>query len=87
MKFRSLLQQLVLLATCVMVAAGPATGNEASHSDKHSSARRNVIIFIADGLRTGSVNSTDAPTMLALREHGVFFRNSHAMPSTEQYFL
>ena len=41
--------------------------------------RRNVIIFIADGLRPGSVNATDAPTMLSLRRNGVFFANSHAL--------
>ncbi|GAC1362013.1 MAG: alkaline phosphatase family protein [Acidobacteriaceae bacterium] len=41
--------------------------------------KRNVIIFVADGLRYGSVNGTDAPTMLTLREVGVDFRNSHAL--------
>ena len=40
---------------------------------------RNVIIFVADGLRTGSVNPTDAPTLLNVRQKGVFFANSHAL--------
>ncbi len=40
---------------------------------------RNVIIFIADGLRRGSVNATDAPTMLRMRREGVDFANSHAV--------
>jgi hypothetical protein len=40
---------------------------------------RNVIIFVADGLRHGSVNPTDAPTMHRLREEGTSFTNSHAL--------
>ena len=40
---------------------------------------RNVILFVADGLRQGSVNDIDAPTMSRLRKEGVFFSNSHAM--------
>src|SRR5258708_4232708 len=40
---------------------------------------RNVIIFVADGLRPGAVNATDAPTLLRVRETGVFFANSHAV--------
>ncbi len=47
-------------------AAQPATG-------------RNVIIFVADGLRPGSVNPVDAPTLLAIRGNGVNFSNSHAV--------
>jgi len=45
--------------------------------------RRNVIIFIADGLRHDSVNATDAPTLLALRERGVHFVNSHSLFPTQ----
>ena len=41
--------------------------------------RRNVIIFIADGLRHDSVNATDAPTLFALRKRGVHFLNSHSL--------
>ncbi len=40
---------------------------------------RNVIIFVADGLRSGSVNEHDAPTLAAIRQKGVFFQNSHAL--------
>ncbi len=45
--------------------------------------RRNVIIFIADGLRHDSVNARDAPTLLALRERGVHFVNSHSLFPTQ----
>ncbi|HEY4213971.1 MAG TPA: alkaline phosphatase family protein [Steroidobacteraceae bacterium] len=40
---------------------------------------RNVILFIADGLRAGSVNPDDAPTLWAIRDQGVNFRNSHSL--------
>ena len=40
---------------------------------------RNAIIFVADGLRQGSVNEEDAPTMNLVRKQGVFFANSHAL--------
>jgi len=40
---------------------------------------RNVLLFVADGLRQGSVNDDDAPTMSGLRERGVFFSNSHSL--------
>lgn len=41
--------------------------------------KRNAVIFIADGLRHGSVNPTDAPTLLKLRKLGVHFVNSHGI--------
>lgn len=40
---------------------------------------RNVIIFVADGLRPSSVNPTDAPTLYNIRKNGVSFVNSHAV--------
>jgi arylsulfatase A-like enzyme len=42
-------------------------------------ASRNVIIFVADGLRHGSVNEQDMPTLSALRSQGVDFRNSYSL--------
>ncbi len=44
--------------------------------------RRNVILFVADGLRRGSVTPEDMPTFYALRSHGVDFINSHAVYPT-----
>ncbi len=41
--------------------------------------RHNVIVFVADGLRRGSVNAQDMPTFLKLRTEGVDFRNSHSV--------
>jgi arylsulfatase A-like enzyme len=43
------------------------------------SPRRNVIIFVADGLRPGSVNERDTPTLWSVRSHGVHFRNSYSV--------
>ncbi len=40
---------------------------------------RNVVIFVFDGLRAGSVNATDSPTMFWIRSHGVSFANSHSL--------
>jgi predicted AlkP superfamily pyrophosphatase or phosphodiesterase len=40
---------------------------------------RNVVIFVADGLRPVSINPTDAPTLARLQKEGVFFANSHAV--------
>lgn len=40
---------------------------------------RNVIIFIADGLRHDSVNPADTPTLWDIRHRGVHFINSHGI--------
>jgi hypothetical protein len=40
---------------------------------------RNVVIFVADGLRHDSVNPVDAPTLFGARQRGVHFVNSHAL--------
>jgi arylsulfatase A-like enzyme len=41
--------------------------------------RRNAIIFVADGLRHGSVNPTDTPALYKIRTEGVYFANSHSV--------
>jgi arylsulfatase A-like enzyme len=42
----------------------------------------NVIIFVADGLRSGIVTPETAPALAALRSEGVDFRNSHSLYPT-----
>jgi predicted AlkP superfamily pyrophosphatase or phosphodiesterase len=42
-------------------------------------ARHNVIIFVADGLRRGSVTPEDMPTLYRVRTEGVDLRNSHSV--------
>ena len=68
---------IAAVVVAVHIFAVPAPGR-ATEPGKTSTAR-NVIIFIADGLRHDSVNSTDAPTLLALRSRGVHFANSHSL--------
>src|SRR5579871_491278 len=63
----------------ILLLVIPATGKEKEHDRDDRAKHRNVVIFVADGLRAGSVNATDAPTMLKIREAGVFFRNSHSI--------
>jgi arylsulfatase A-like enzyme len=69
---------LLLGAVITLIAVAPATPQEA---DRHGKGRspHNVIIVVADGLRAGAVNPTDAPTMWGLRSQGVSFANSHAV--------
>jgi arylsulfatase A-like enzyme len=43
---------------------------------------RNVIIFVADGLRYGIVNHDTAPTFADIQKNGVDFRNSHSVYPT-----
>ena len=45
-------------------------------------AGRNIVIFVADGLRYSSVTPQTAPTMARIRREGVDFANSHAVYPT-----
>ena len=40
---------------------------------------RNIVIFVADGLRYGSVDAENMPNMYRLKTEGVDFTNSHSM--------
>ena len=57
---------LAITAALILLSSAPAFS-------------RNVIIFVADGLRHGSVNPEDAPTLYELRRQGIDFSNSHAV--------
>ncbi len=60
---------------CAVAAAGALLGWTTSSV---AAPRRNVVIFVADGLRSQIVDSTTAPALAAVREGGVDFRNSHS---------
>jgi len=45
----------------------------------NAQSHRNVIIFVADGLRRGSVNAEDMPAFTRVRTSGVDFRDSHSV--------
>ena len=58
----------------------PVCGSFLSGQDKPPNAHpRNILIFVFDGLRAGSVNAEDSPTMFWIRTHGVSFPNSHSL--------
>jgi len=44
-----------------------------------SAEHKNIIIFVADGLRGGSVNAQDTPAFERVRTQGVRFDNSHSI--------
>ena len=58
------------LATATAVRAQPAGAASAPH---------NVVIFVADGLRSGMVTPRTAPAMAAIRAEGVDLHNSHSV--------
>ena len=47
-----------------------------------AAAARNVIIFVADGLRAHAVTRASAPALATLRDEGVNFVNSHSLYPT-----
>ena len=67
----SCLLKNLLLATCLTVAAQAAPAQDRKP--------HNVILFVPDGLRALSVTEASAPTMAAVRDRGVNFRNSHSI--------
>jgi predicted AlkP superfamily pyrophosphatase or phosphodiesterase len=66
-------------ASAAADGAPPSESGPTTDADTTPSARRNVILFIADGLRHDSVNPNDAPTFTSIREKGVHFVNSHSL--------
>jgi arylsulfatase A-like enzyme len=63
-----------LAAAGVLLAAALAVGGPAQ--------ARNVIIFVADGLRSHAVTPETAPALAAVRAEGVDFANSHSLYPT-----
>jgi arylsulfatase A-like enzyme len=78
MKFRpSVVGSLAMLTAAVFgVAVLQGRQNVSAQSSSHQP--RNVIIFVADGLRHGSVDAYNAPTLEFIRNNGVHFTNSHS---------
>ena len=72
MKFAAAILALGLAATPVL-AATPAPVQDKPH---------NIIIFVADGLRYGSVTKENMPNMFRLKSEGVDFTNSHSLYPT-----
>ena len=71
-----------LIAGLLMAALAAPLAAHAQTPAQTSPGKRNVIIFVADGLRYGIVNKDTAPTFQTIRETGVDFRNSHSLYPT-----
>jgi hypothetical protein len=52
----------------------------ASQTSNRVETPHNVIIFVAAGLRAGSLNKRNTPALWAVRTQGVHFANSHGLP-------
>jgi len=65
-----------------LVAAALVTAFAASCATTPASAPHNAIIFVADGLRYGSVTEADTPGFAAVQRDGVNFANSHSVYPT-----
>jgi arylsulfatase A-like enzyme len=83
--------RLAVLAALAVGLALPVSARPAGHRGPATPAAavapapakpRNIVIFIADGLRYSSVTPETAPTMYRIRKEGVDFSNSHAMYPT-----
>ncbi|MFT4073941.1 MAG: alkaline phosphatase family protein [Asticcacaulis sp.] len=68
----------VLRGACMMALGFMALTSAQAHADKP----RNIIVFVADGLRYGIVNHDTAPTLADVQKNGVDFRNSHSVYPT-----
>jgi Type I phosphodiesterase / nucleotide pyrophosphatase len=66
---------LLFLATNIL----SATFAFAAFAQGPSAPPRNVVLFVADGLRFRMVDDRTAPTMAAIAREGVTLRNSHAL--------
>ena len=64
--------RLFLAAVLVAAVAVPAVAQQ-------QPAKRNVVLFVADGLRPGVITDKTAPAMNALMQNGVRFSNSHSL--------
>ncbi|HEY6994051.1 MAG TPA: alkaline phosphatase family protein [Xanthobacteraceae bacterium] len=65
-----LVQKLALLAGIVLTVQAAAAQDRKPH---------NVILFVPDGLRALNVTAESAPTLAAVRDQGVNFREPHSL--------
>src|SRR6201999_3111869 len=68
---------IAMKSVCLFAAlllATPALAQSPAKPKPH-----NIIIFVADGLRYGSVTPENMPNMFRLKSEGVDFPNSHSL--------
>ncbi len=73
---RTMIARRTLPATFLMLGFAAVSLTAEAQPAPH---RHNVIIFVADGLRRGSVNAQDTPALMKVRTSGVDFENSHSV--------
>ena len=73
-RYGEVLRGISLAPTDASLPPAPVTPTPMATAPK-----RNVIVFVADGLRPGSINATDTPTLYSIRQNGVNFTNSHSL--------
>ena len=66
----------------IAFAAALLLGFTASSAQAQAPRPHNVIIFVADGLRYGSVEPGNTPNLARLKSEGVDFTNSHSLYPT-----
>lgn len=76
-----MIRSVRLLVFAWAVQAGGFAEARTAHPHKPI-VRNNLIIFVADGLRSGVVDAATAPALAALRRDGVDLRNSHSVYPT-----
>ncbi len=65
---------LVIVSAIVAILAASPAAAQGPASQPH-----NVVLFVADGLRSRMVDDATAPTMAAIAREGVSLRNSHSL--------
>jgi arylsulfatase A-like enzyme len=68
----------LLLAAALSLIAAPALAQPSAPAP-NSPGPHNVIIFVNDGLRYGSITPENAPNLFRLKKEGVDFANSHSL--------
>lgn len=69
----------LIAAAVAALLSGPALASLVAAQAWAAPPPRNIVIFVADGLRHTSVTEADAPFMYGLRARGVDFADSHAL--------
>jgi hypothetical protein len=70
---------LVIIASIMIAVITTIGATSQAFAQAPDSRPHNVVLFVADGLRSRMVDDTTAPTMAAIAREGVSLRNSHAL--------
>lgn len=66
-------------AAALLNSAMSCAAHDVAPAAHAARSARNVILFVADGMRRGSINEIDTPAFLRIRNQGVDFANSHSL--------